>query len=200
MELYFRVFDHLSPIDVVAASQTSKVWYTASQQYFANTLWLLLLRYFDREEADELRLLQAGLGAVISGSSAIQFFQRFFISDSDLDIYVEHNHVLRLGCFLQRIGYRPIPKEIPLGEGLQNNNPATPPSFEDLYSLSLELLQDTGHGPQDFDFHGRSVDYTSVVIAAVFNFQRGEKIVQIITTKGPVLQLILSFHSSTSSF
>lgn len=201
LELYFRVFDCLSPLDIIAASHASKIWYNASQRYFGNALWRLLLRFFNRREAEELRVLQAELGVVISGSSAIQFFQRMFIEDSDLDIYVEHSHALRLGCFLERIAF--ISKETEENQGDSEPTIFTPDmalvasesSFEDAYYSHDPSINSRSRRRR---FHSiRRPDYELFGIADVFTFQRGGKVVQIIASRGPVLQLILSFHSST---
>ncbi|KAG8819209.1 hypothetical protein FRC19_010028, partial [Serendipita sp. 401] len=52
------------------------------------------------------RSIQAETGTLISGSQALQFFDRAHYLDSDLDLYVSCRHTLTVGLFLLSIGYR----------------------------------------------------------------------------------------------
>ena len=66
----------------------------------------LLSRYFTPAEILCFRELQCVTGALISGSTAVQFFDRETYPDSDLDVYVEHRYVRTLTDWLVKIGYK----------------------------------------------------------------------------------------------
>ena len=59
----------------------------------------LLSRYFHHPET--FRHLQATTGTVISGSSALQFFDRSYYAKSDLDLYVPLAWRAKVGQYLQ---------------------------------------------------------------------------------------------------
>lgn len=64
-----------------------------------------LERYFTVAETAEFRQLQASAGILISGSTAVQFFQQESYPDSDLNLYVEHDHHVEFIRWLLEIGY-----------------------------------------------------------------------------------------------
>lgn len=180
LELYGNIFDHLSPLDIICAGRVSKLWRNAANAYFAFSFTQFMLRYFTPDEVLGFRTIQETQGALISGSSAIQFFERSVIEESDLDVYVEHRNTLVLGLFLQSIGYSFIPRSNHLA-----HYPDYVPSFEEVFnSLSDNLARQY---PTIYPMKG---------IGSVYDFKRGERTVQVITTKGPVMEVILSFHSS----
>ncbi|CAL1699944.1 unnamed protein product [Somion occarium] len=67
----------------------------------------ILSRFFNPPLA--FRQLQARTGTLISGSAALQFFDRSFYKESDLDIYVPKKYRVEAGEFLLRCGYSFIP-------------------------------------------------------------------------------------------
>lgn len=139
----------------------------------------LLHRYFHVKEANEFRELQAKYAAIISGSSAIQFFERNFLDNSDLDVYVEHAHAQGLGEFLERIGYEFAPRD------KQRSAHYPYPTFFDCYSRLSNRLN-----------RQKSEPYNWQGIGDVYDFRRGDQNVQLITTRGSVMQVLLAFHSS----
>lgn len=50
----------------------------------------LLSRFFSPPEILRFRELQCSTGMLISGSTALKFFERVVYPDSDLDLYIEH--------------------------------------------------------------------------------------------------------------
>ncbi|KAE9385648.1 hypothetical protein BT96DRAFT_840423 [Gymnopus androsaceus JB14] len=61
---------------------------------------------FDHNEIDKFRMIQYHTGMLISGSTALQFFDLMVYESSDLDLYVDTKHCSFLGEFLLRIGYQ----------------------------------------------------------------------------------------------
>jgi hypothetical protein len=93
--LLFPVFDtlctYLEPPDLLAIRRTTKEFaalysYVGASQFKIN---LLLKRFV--EDPIALRSTLATHDALISGSAALQLFERVVWSDSDLDIYVEND-------------------------------------------------------------------------------------------------------------
>ena len=72
----------------------------------------LLSRYFNSIEILRFRKLQYLTGALISGSTAIEFFDRTIYPDSELDVYVELKFARTIADWLVEIGYkyRPLSK------------------------------------------------------------------------------------------
>ena len=50
----------------------------------------------------EFHTIQAESGTIISGSSALQFFNREIFEDSDLDLYLHLGHLERIGAWLMK--------------------------------------------------------------------------------------------------
>ncbi|KAK7444812.1 hypothetical protein VKT23_015129 [Stygiomarasmius scandens] len=114
------------------------------------------------------RNIQALTGAVISGSTALQFFSRIRWEESDLDIYVEHSSGYIVALFLIAIGYgfQPINKQ--------------KPTIADAYDqVDLTNFYDDGRG-----------------FAGVFNFERRMARIQLITATYSPIDIILNFHST----
>ena len=70
---------------------------------------IILRRYFT--DPLSFRLLQAYTGTIISGSTALQFFDRDFYPESDLDVYAPKAWGKEVGHFLLRAGYVFVPSQ-----------------------------------------------------------------------------------------
>lgn len=68
-------------------------------------LYRILDRFFDEKEFKDFRELQKRLQLIISGSVALQFFERKTFPDSDLDLYALDSDALEVGKWLMSIGY-----------------------------------------------------------------------------------------------
>ncbi|RDB23172.1 hypothetical protein Hypma_009675 [Hypsizygus marmoreus] len=66
----------------------------------------LLAPFFTTQDVLKFRVIQSKTDAVISGSTAVQFFARTRYPMTDLDIYVPHQHAYTIGAWLQEIGYQ----------------------------------------------------------------------------------------------
>jgi hypothetical protein len=132
----------------------------------------VLSPYFSEEETKSFRQLQITTGTIISGSTALQLFDRATYPESDLDIYVEHRYRRDVGWWLMNIGYeyKPIGSEQPssFAEALRS-----PETWAAEYTLC--------HGVTD-----------------IFNFFKAgsKRKVQLISTRRCTMEVILNFHSS----
>lgn len=146
----------------------------------------VLAPFFDQKEIDELRLLQYRTGILISGSTALQFFDLVVYPDSDLDLYVELRHCRPLAEFLADVGYQFQP------------TPRQRSTFDEAlaFTLSLNFAGTQNLHDEEEDFQG----YVNNGIASVYNFSRGSKRIQVITSHTCSMDVILSFHSSVFFF
>jgi hypothetical protein len=132
----------------------------------------------------EFRAIQAHSGALISGSNALQFLDRIYYENSDLDLYVEDKNREEVGVYLQKEGYRFMPHE------------KQKPSFE---SPAYQSCETTGfvHRSTDDEIYGMRG------VSGVYNFVKEgfpELKVQLISAVRSPLEVILSFHSSEFGF
>lgn len=147
----------------------------------------LLSPYFTSTEVIRFRKLQCDTGALISGSTALQFFDRVTYSESDLDVYVEHRFSRTLAEWLLEIGYTyaPLPESDnvrSLEEAFKRNPPGRPHA-PDIFS-----------GDIFFDSAGK--DYFKAPFVFNFEKQNPYRKIQLITSLQSPLQRILSYHSS----
>jgi hypothetical protein len=96
---------HLSPRTLVRLSRTCHYMYVAVTCFLqrAYNINRHLSRYFPDPLA--FRSLQARTGLVISGSNAIQFMDRTYYPESDLELYAHPGHARELSEWLVSAGY-----------------------------------------------------------------------------------------------
>lgn len=164
----------MSPLDRIRLSRVSRSWRAAFEPYHLHLLSQFLLRYFSSPA--EFRALQKRTGMVISGSTAVQVLVNEFWEESDLDLYVEHKNVVPVADFVLSQGYDFQPSEIQI-EHADRVLDRVSLSFPEAFALDI----------MDYDIAG---------ITAVYTFAQGTRKVQVISTRSPVLRLILMFHSS----
>jgi hypothetical protein len=76
--------------------------------------------YFNSNgDIEKLREMMKETGAIISGSTALQFFARDTYCDSDLDIYVEDTKSQIAQLFLTSLGYKILQNAIGTNDGLE---------------------------------------------------------------------------------
>ncbi|KAG2141376.1 uncharacterized protein EDB93DRAFT_1159358 [Suillus bovinus] len=104
--IYDLIFRDLSPRTLVWLSRTCHMIYKAVIHFCqrAYNINRHLSRYFP--DPLSFRSLQARTGLVISGSSALQFLDRTFYPESDLDIYSHPGHVYEVLDWIESFGYR----------------------------------------------------------------------------------------------
>lgn len=95
----------LSPQSLLRLSRTCLSARNAIASYVADAFNIntTLSRFFP--DPSSFRSLQARTGTLISGSVALQFFDRTFYPTSDLDIYVHLKHRREVGDWLLTMGY-----------------------------------------------------------------------------------------------
>lgn len=145
-------------------------------------------RFFTDTEINYFRYWQSQTGMFISGSTALQFFDRTFYADSDLDIYVEHRYCKPIALWLKSIGYSFQPRktyqsktlDIALDESLSDSINTN--------NLSQGIFESTSMG-----YFGRGV-------SNVYNFHKvnPDRKIQLITSYYAPLEIVLNFHSSKS--
>lgn len=202
------IFSFSSPKDIIQLSKTCRLARTAIADYIRRAFNINkhLSRYFDNPV--DFRSLQARTGTLISGSNALQFFDRSFYPDSDLDLYVPNMWAEEVGIWMSQHGYvfKPLPAQLP--------------DFFDALRITYEPEILTPLTTQIVAPRDNIEWYRMRGVASVFNFVRpyddvhpverneiegdegdeerpfhGLKI-QIITATATPLEIILNFHSS----
>ena len=181
------IFSFSSPMSIVRVGRSCRIARQAVTQYLrrAYSVNRLLLRFFT--EVLAFRMLQARTGTLITGSVALQFFDRDFYPSSDLDLCVHMRHRREIGRWLLQNGYRFVPASHQAA------------GFEE---AAIEALSGLGGPP-----------YGMPGVAAILNFVRykdmtldvpeahdapateGLKVQLIISRKTP-MEVVLGFHSS----
>jgi hypothetical protein len=128
--IYNKIFTCLSAASVIRFSGMSRIARFAALDYLqtAFNINLFLARLF--KDPLGFRSLQASTGFLISGSAALQFFDRSYSPESDLDLYVAPCTTLQIGNWLMDgEGYEFLPNfvqnkafETSVGDSQQANN------------------------------------------------------------------------------
>ena len=180
--IYDTIFAAASPASILCLARTCKVAHIAMRDYFTRTFNINrhLTRFFDDPLA--FRSLQARTGTLISGSSALQFFERTVYETSDLDLYTPLLFRKDVGRWLLAQGYHYTPNSI------QN------PDFEVASNEDHVDVHEFGYPTDDNRMRG---------VAAVFTFHKPSPVqadkrlqVQVIVGCRSPMEVILYFHSS----
>ena len=172
------LFDSCSIVTLVQLLKTSHRLRNAVKAYIAQvfTVDRIISRYF--EDPLSFRSMQAHTATIISGSAALQFFDRSFHPSSDLDLYVPSLGARKLTHFILENGYTFVPhlgQKSALKDALEEST--IPLWMEDQYS-------------------------TTRGIAGVFGFTKisngDELTIQVIVAFHATLDIVLRCHSSTS--
>ncbi|OBZ78027.1 NADPH-dependent methylglyoxal reductase GRE2 [Grifola frondosa] len=193
--IYDKILSHLSPVSLVRLEKASCLTRFAAKDFASRAYNInrLLSRFFTDPIA--FRSLQARTAALISGSFALQFFDRTFYPESDLDLYVfPDNSPLLIGQWLQAEGYEFLPNS------RQDTDFAT--ATTQCYSMGSHVHPDEFQGPLD---RTHATLYMMRGVEEVFTFVRPTTDsknpdipakVQIVVTKTTPLECILGFHST----
>ena len=191
--IYDRILSCLPPISLTRMSSVNRAVRLATQDFASRAY--NINRRLERFVKDPMsfRSLMARMGLVISGSFALQFFDRTYYPKSDLDLYLHPNrHMIEVGLYLEREGYKFVPDSMQL------------PNFRDnaericaiVDSLSdLELEENTQHEVDGESSHS---------LRAVYVFQRkspeGEvQVIELVIARDSPMACIFDLHSSTST-
>lgn len=135
----------------------------------------ILSRFFSNPL--EFRRLQARTATLISGSAALQFFDRSFYAESDLDLYVAIPFAVDIVTFLIGEGYTFVPNSNQSGS-----------------VLALAAQQAIEGLPMSYTFRGVSCVFTFE--KKVQSSEKPLKVQVIVATQCP-MEVVLRFHSST---
>lgn len=194
-------------------SRTCKDAYHTISSYIRrkHKLETVLGKYFTDDQILHFRHLQAATGMVISGSTALQFFQRVLYPESDLDLYVEHRYRRPIALWLASIGYRYVPAPTKVtSEHLDPDHDvesisATQSTLEEALAANVIQLTenaiDFNQRPPIF-FYGSGGGYLDAT--SILNFERRDEFyhhrkIQVISSPRSPVELIINFHSSTCS-
>ncbi|KAK7678738.1 hypothetical protein QCA50_018320 [Cerrena zonata] len=173
--IYNIIFCLCPAITLVRLLQTCSRVRAAVMDYMSYNFSVdrLLSRYFSHPIT--FRYIQARSATIISGSTALQFFDRTFYPESDLDLYIPMAWRERLGCYLLNEGYTFSP------------SPKQHPTFHIAVS-DREVLSSRGR-------YGHLK-----AIAGVFNFTKltalGQLRIQMMVAVRSTLEVILNYHST----
>lgn len=105
--IYDTIFSCVSPRTLVRIGRSCRTAYAASKDFShrAYNIHRHLSRFLS--EPLNFRSLQARTGTLIAGSNALQFLDRTFYPDSDMDLYVHPGHVREvLDYLVDKEGYK----------------------------------------------------------------------------------------------
>ncbi|KAI0706624.1 hypothetical protein C8Q76DRAFT_630230, partial [Earliella scabrosa] len=172
--IYEDIFLYCSPMALLRLARTCSVASRAVQDYIrvAFDINKLLSTFFDRPR--EFRCLQARTGTLISGSMALQFFNRTRYRDSGLDVFVHKCHRQEVGRWLLQAGYYFVP------------GPHQDPDFE------VTLLDTISISPDGF----YALDGISSMLTFVKKGDDVETKVQMVVSENAPMEVILSTHST----
>ncbi|KAL0568171.1 hypothetical protein V5O48_013821 [Marasmius crinis-equi] len=179
-----QILRDLSFLDLRNYAKINKAAYRAVKSFYQRAFQpeKVLRPFFSLEEIRRLRILQLTIGFLISGSTALSFFERTTYPEADLDLYVDIRYCIFAVEFLIRIGYRYEPFKTE-----RMDQPS------DVFDALEEVIARFEAG----DWNGFESLYPGNDIATVFSFERDNKKVQIIACQASPLSAILAFHSST---
>ncbi|KDR77631.1 hypothetical protein GALMADRAFT_119757 [Galerina marginata CBS 339.88] len=185
------IFSHLSPADLLKYSRTSRTAHKGVTAYMRRTFRIqrLLSQFLSPAQIHYFRYWQCRNGMFISGSTALQFFNRQVYEGSDLDLYVEHRYCRDIAYWLRNIGYSYVPRKTHqaknLAEALEENM-----SYDNVtFAVPIQTTP---------FFHSTSMGYFGRGVANVYNFHKEDppRKVQLITSFHSPMEVILNFHST----
>ncbi|KIP08840.1 hypothetical protein PHLGIDRAFT_12311 [Phlebiopsis gigantea 11061_1 CR5-6] len=181
--LYDLVLRPADPCTLVRLSHTCRGAHAAVRSHVARTFNINahLGRYFSDPLA--FRALQAATGTLISGSSALQFLDRTFYPEADLDLYCFYDARAEVGLWLMRQGYRFAP------------NSRQDPSFRVAVAQARVPGTDVAAGPYS-RMKAVSAVYTFVKRVESLDGPSTRLKVQIIVAYNNPMEAIFHFHST----
>ncbi|KAG9311289.1 hypothetical protein JVU11DRAFT_8377 [Chiua virens] len=185
--IYDPILSSLSLHALIQVALTCRVAYHAVANYKSRAFNINrhLSRYFLDPVA--FRSLQAKTNTLISGSNALQFLDRSFYPESDLDLYTHPGHTFELAQFLVQVERYTF---VPTGHQPTDWRTAIPEKWDGTQKrVRMEWDEDE---PLEYPLKG---------ITGVFTFQKpspseGTLKVQVIEAAASPVEAILHFHST----
>lgn len=186
--IYDNIFCHLTPLSLTRMASVDRAIRAVTQDFStrAYNINRRLSRFFTRPLS--FRSLMARTRMVISGSFALQFFDRTYYPDSDLDLYLHPNRdMIDVGLFLEKDGYQYVPSSWQL---------QTYKDEAERICGSIDVEVDDIEDDEE-----ASLLYSLRSLRAVYTFTKkledGEvRRIQLIVSRVSPLASILDFHSS----
>ncbi|KAF7966524.1 hypothetical protein HWV62_38068 [Athelia sp. TMB] len=175
-----------SPKTLYAFSQTCKPAKECVQQYFDTVFDINKHLGFFLPNPLAFRNMQAKTGAIISGSNAVQFFDRTYYHDADLDVFVNPGHCRAVGLHMIKVqGYRVVEEE----EDDTQKTLDIGGSIEHVKAMATTAAN-----------HARETRYSHRSIHVVCRLERltvegKTQMAQVILTSDCVFHAIMNFHS-----
>ncbi|KAF8630563.1 hypothetical protein AX17_005375 [Amanita inopinata Kibby_2008] len=189
LNVWQLILDQLSsPLDLIHFGQTCKTAQTILSHYFERVFDLsrVLLPYFSLEDILSFRHLQISTGLLISGSTALQFFDRSPYPESDLDIYVENRYCRDVAQWLTSREYQ--------FTSLRKSQP------KDFKTAFLESIRAKSWSAPfaTRDELGTREAYFGRGVSSVLNLSKpgSDRKIQLISATYPPLEIILNYHST----
>jgi hypothetical protein len=167
---------------------------------YASSYQSILSKFFSTTEVAVFRTIQAATGTLISGSSALQFFERVDWHGSDLDLYVEARFTRRVSNFLVRTCGYAYTKDVHQEQGLaaqqaMHENSYLRHGVVDVLNFKKKWIKETMNDLADAVMevdgsrskHGEEEEKES---------KEDTRIVQVIVASSSPIDVILDFHSS----
>lgn len=170
VELLDRLLSYLDPVDLASLACLNRSINSEMRAYSRRIFSITRVLSLFFTDCTSFREMQSRTGTLISGSAALQLFERTTYSNADLDVYVEHHYALEVAAHLASEGYAFVPRE--------RQEPTPEETLEDIDELSH-----AGH-------------YLGQGIANVLDFSRDDKKIQVMVSKRSPIDIILHFHSS----
>ncbi|KAF7335577.1 DUF607-domain-containing protein [Mycena venus] len=163
------VFSYIPTKDLVHLMCTCRRLHSLVKKVCFDLHRLLLPFFGDATEVERFRLMQSLTDTLISGSTALQYFNRVTYRDSDLDIYVYRLTARMAVDFIVTNGY----------------------TFDPRKSQKKNVVEQLSVSISD-----RPPSYLGRGIADVLDFHKGNKKIQVIVAESTPMETILSFHST----
>ncbi|KAK7682829.1 hypothetical protein QCA50_014213 [Cerrena zonata] len=172
--IYDIVLSYCTPASFLCLARTCKSAHAAVKSYMQRAFNInrILSRFLTSPLA--FRQMQARTGALLSGSAALQFFDRSYYPESDLDIYADFKHRIEVGEFLFKEGYEFKPEREQSHDFHTAVSAYQPPPFD------------------NYEFKG-----VCAVLTFIKKWDDGKAVkAQMIVTKNNPMEAILGFHST----
>ncbi|KAJ7740131.1 hypothetical protein B0H16DRAFT_1424300 [Mycena metata] len=163
------LFSHMDARELFAFAQTCRLIYCLVKETSFSLPRLLSPFFGHATEVDRFRQMQLQSGTLISGSIALQFFNRLKWPGSDLDLYVHRPTAGLAVHFIVSNGYTFDPRKS------QN---------EDVFAQLVASVAD------------KPPSYLGRGIADVLDFYKGGQKIQLIIATSTPMEVIISFHST----
>jgi hypothetical protein len=198
-DLTDRVFSLSNPAAIFLFGRTSRTARALVKSYMQRA-WNVdrhLSRFFSNPRA--FRTLQARTGTLVSGSNALQFFDRSYYPESDLNLYIHCGRERDVGSFLLADGYQFQPSNKQRSDFMVHDARVYMSDhrpFEYPNSASLVFDDNTTTNYPTAHLWGVMIIYSFIKPAP----RDGEEElkVQLLVTRDAPIEAVLLFHSSTS--